>query len=168
MLKRRHLSVKRRQLLLCDCVGGGVRLFYVDADRKMELKGTVPWSDEINAELMVTLTRTLTLSMLINAELNAELDAKLNANPNPNPNPNQPRGCFRITVPGRTYYLEDAQGSAETAELWVRTLLKMRARLSGASGGDVAQAPPRNANGPTREPGSRRGSAAPLGFLQGL
>ena len=69
-------------------------------------------------------------------------------------------------MPGRTYYLEDAQGSAETAELWVRTLLKMRARLSGASGGDVAQAPPRN--GPTREPGSRRGSAAPLGFLLGL
>ena len=160
MLKRRHLSVKWRQLLLCDCVGGGVRLFYIDAERKMELKGTVPWSAEINAELMVTLTLTLTPPMLINAELNA--------NPNPNPNPNQPRGCFRITVPGRTYYLEDAQGSAKTAELWVRTLLKMRARLSGASGGDVAQAPPRNANGPTREPGSRRGSAAPLGFLQGL
>ena len=80
MLKRRHLSVKWRQLLLCDCVGGGVRLFYIDAERKMELKGTVPWSDEINAELMVTLTRTLTLSMLINAELkHAELNAELNA-----------------------------------------------------------------------------------------
>ena len=73
VLKRRHLSVKRRQLLLCDCVGGGVRLFYVDAERKMELKGTVPWSDEINAELMVTLTLTLTPPMLINAELDAEL-----------------------------------------------------------------------------------------------
>ena len=108
-------------LLLCDCVDGGCRLFYVDAERKMELKGTVPWSDEINAELM-------------------------------------PRGCFRIRVPGRTYYLEDAQGSAEMAELWVRTLLKMRARLSKRSapsgGGDAAPMPPRN--GPTREPGSRR------------
>ena len=109
VLKRRHLSVKRRQLLLCDCVGGGVRLFYVDAERKMELKGTVPWSDELNAELM-------------------------------------PRGCFRISVPGRTYYLEDAQGSAETAELWVRTLLKMRARLSGASG---ATLPRRHLSTPT-------------------
>jgi hypothetical protein len=121
VLKRRHFSVKRRQLLLCDCVDGGCRLFYVDAERKMELKGTVPWSDEINAELM-------------------------------------PRGCFRIRVPGRTYYLEDAQGSAEMAELWVRTLLKMRARLSKRSapsgGGDAAPMPPRN--GPTREPGSRR------------
>ena len=129
MLKRRHLSVKRRQLLLCDCVGGGVRLFYIDAERKMELKGTVPWSDELNAELM-------------------------------------PRGCFRISVPGRTYYLEDAQGSAETAELWVRTLLKMRARLSRSSGDDAAPTPPRNSA--AREPGSGRGGAAPLGFILGV
>ena len=129
VLKRRHLSVKRRQLLLCDCVGGGCRLFYVDAERKMELKGTVPWSDELNAELM-------------------------------------PRGCFRISVPGRTYYLEDAQGSAETAELWVRTLLKMRARLSRSSGDDATPMPPRNSA--AREPGSGRGGAAPLGFILGV
>ena len=97
ILKRRHLSVKRRQLLLCDCVQG-CRLFYVDPD-SMELKGTIPWSDELNAELM-------------------------------------PKGCFRIHVPGRTYYMEDMAGSAETAELWVRTLLKMRARRRGGGGGD--------------------------------
>ena len=72
-------------------------------------------------------------------------------------------------MPGRTYYLEDAQGSAETAELWVRTLLKMRARLSGigsSGGGNAAPTPPRNSA--AREPGSGRGSAAPLGFLLGV
>ena len=55
-------------------------------------------------------------------------------------------------------------GDGGATRVWVRTLLKMRARLSGASGGDVAQAPPRKTKGPTREPSSRRGSAAPLGI----
>ena len=99
-LKRRHLSVKRRHLLLIDCVVDAVesaRLLYVDPDA-MELKGSIPWSAELNAELM-------------------------------------PKGCFRVHVPGRTYYLEDAEGKQETAELWVRTLMKLRARIGGGSNG---------------------------------
>ena len=96
-LKRRHLSVKRRHLLLIDCADESARLVYVDPDA-MELKGTIPWSAELNAELM-------------------------------------PKGCFRVHVPGRTYYLEDAEGKQEMAELWVRTLMKLRARIGGGNGG---------------------------------
>jgi len=89
VFKRRHLSVKRRQLLLIDNVGGP-RIFYVDPDTT-EVKGDIPWDDLLLAEMLR-------------------------------------RGHFQIILPWRTYYLEDCEGSEQTAELWVRTLLNLKAR----------------------------------------
>ena len=96
-LKRRHLSVKRRQLVLTDSAASadGCRLFYVDPDT-MEVKGAIPWSPQLHAELM-------------------------------------PRGQFRVHTPGRTYYLEEVVGDVECAELWVKTITKLQARLAASS-----------------------------------
>ena len=41
-----------------------------------------------------------------------------------------PRGQFRIHTPGRTYYLEDASGDEATAEMWVQTICNLQARPS--------------------------------------
>ena len=113
ILKRRHLSVKRRHLLLCDCVDG-CRLFYVDPDT-MEVKGAIPWSPQLHAELM-------------------------------------PRGQFRVHTPGRTYYLEEVVGDVECAELWVKTITKLQARL--AARGPRAS----NGGGGAASPGGTRGA----------
>ena len=114
-LKRRHLSVKRRQLVLTDSAASadGCRLFYVDPDT-MEVKGAIPWSPQLHAELM-------------------------------------PRGQFRVHTPGRTYYLEEVVGDVECAELWVKTITKLQARLA-------ARGPRASANGGgAASPGGRGG-----------
>ena len=50
VFKRRHLSVKRRQLVLADG-GFGCRLLYADPDTA-ELKGEIPWSAAIEGEVL--------------------------------------------------------------------------------------------------------------------
>lgn len=114
-LKRRHLSVKRRQLVLTDSAASadGCRLFYVDPDT-MEVKGAIPWSPQLHAELM-------------------------------------PRGQFRVHTPGRTYYLEEVVGDVECAELWVKTITKLQARLA-------ARGPRASNGGGAASPGGTRGA----------
>ena len=118
--KRRHLSAKRRQLILAEGLVKGAppaapssavditdttadgdasvsmpsscRLFYVDPVT-MEAKGSIPWSAELRAELL-------------------------------------PKGQFRVHTPGRTYHLEDASGDSAVAELWVQTICSLQARRS--------------------------------------
>ena len=41
-----------------------------------------------------------------------------------------PKGQFRIHTPKRTYYLEDGSGDEATAELWVQTICSLQARPS--------------------------------------
>ena len=41
-----------------------------------------------------------------------------------------PKGQFRIHTPGRTYYLEDATGDSSVAELWVQTICHLQARAT--------------------------------------
>ena len=50
VIKARHLSTKRRHLILCDGTAG-CRLIYVHP-ASMELKGAIPWSPQLHAELM--------------------------------------------------------------------------------------------------------------------
>jgi hypothetical protein len=120
--KRRHLSVKRRQLILVEGIpaagqlGGAssgdrqgpqspdgrpstCRLFYVDPT-SLEYKGQIPWSAQLHAELA-------------------------------------PKGQFRIHTPARTYYLEDAAGDEATAELWVQTICNLQARKRAPASGAV-------------------------------
>ena len=56
-----------------------------------------------------------------------------------------PRGQFRVPTPGRTYYLEEVVGDVECAELWVKTITKLQARLAArgprASNGGGAASP---------------------------
>ena len=49
--KQRHLSVRRRQLVLSECVDGSCRLIYLDPETN-EIKGVIPWSAEVHAELL--------------------------------------------------------------------------------------------------------------------
>jgi len=113
VLKRRHLSVKRRQLILAEslvsCGSPGkvpsdttptsskycCRLFYVDSST-LEYKGCIPWSPHLHAELL-------------------------------------PKGQFRVHTPGRTYYLEDASGDDDIAELWVQTICNLQTRREKSS-----------------------------------
>jgi len=113
VLKRRHLSVKRRQLILAESLiscGSSCkvpsdamptsqnyccRLFYVDSST-LEYKGCIPWSPHLHAELL-------------------------------------PKGQFRVHTPGRTYYLEDASGDDDIAELWVQTICNLQARREKSS-----------------------------------
>lgn len=79
------------------------RLIYVDP-ATLEYKGSIPWSDQLHAELL-------------------------------------PRGQFRIHTPGRTYYLEDASGDEAIAELWVQTICSLQARPSPPTAGQLPSSP---------------------------
>ena len=48
------------------------------------------------------------------------------------------RGHFKVHVPGRTYYLEDAAGDQATAELWVRTICDAQASAAASDGATQA------------------------------
>ena len=63
-----------------------------------------------------------------------------------------PRGQFRVHTPGRTYYLEEVVGDVECAELWVKTITKLQARL--AARGPRAS----NGGGGAASPGGTRGA----------
>lgn len=51
VFKYRHLSCKRRHLVLSDAMDGTCRLFYLDSV-SWALKGTIPWSKDLHAVLM--------------------------------------------------------------------------------------------------------------------
>jgi len=50
VLKHRHLSCRRRQLVLCETMEGKCRLFYLDLE-SWDVKGSIPWSEDLHAEL---------------------------------------------------------------------------------------------------------------------
>ena len=58
----------------------------------------------------------------------------------------------RVHTPGRTYYLEEVVGDVECAELWVKTITKLQARL--AARGPRAS----NGGGGAASPGGTRGT----------
>ena len=88
---------------LAGLLASTCRLIYVDP-ATLEYKGSIPWSDQLHAELL-------------------------------------PRGQFRIHTPGRTYYLEDASGDEAIAELWVQTICSLQARPSPPTAGQLPSSP---------------------------
>jgi len=103
VIKRKGIfSAKRRQLILIaglECH----RICYVDPS-SLELKGTIPWSSHLHAEVAI-------------------------------------KGNFMIHIPGRTYYLEDANGDQGTAERWVQTISTLQMRQAEQRGAEEPKSP---------------------------